>query len=402
MSRAFLARADSDTISSDLELLSEEMRPLVELELGVAEKEGLSKEEVDPLVVLSTAKSKLLHDGGYLLVVVKLEQLRHLRLQYSRAQRNLPVSWEIRLSPSGDPHRVDASRFSAVLIGIDEYASYPLQGSVSDVKLMEKYLIEDLGVPSNRIQLLVGSKEHTSLDDPIYPSRAHIVGALRSLITNPAIAHGDNIVIYYSGHGSYYSPHTEEDSEAGYIEALCPIDRDAPGDNGKPVPDISDREFNMILSLIAEAKGHHITVILDCCHSGGVCRSIPELGARTSPPTACASLSNMLDAGEKNLMHYPGYRSILAKDWFPDMDSHVALAACKDYQYARAKRVKRADGTVEGYIGIFTDSLVRVLRSGLYQKETTYAHLVRYLDKTSHQTPVVAGKHKHARLWYQG
>ncbi len=265
---------------------------------------------------------------------------------------------------------------------------------------MEKCLTEDLDVPRSRIQLLVGSNEHTSREDPMTPSRSHIISALLSIITNPEIAYGDNIIIYYSGHGSYYPPHTEEDEETGYIETLCPIDRDTLGENGKPVPDISDREFNTILSLISRAKGHCITVILDCCYSGSVCRDLPEPGARTSPPMTRATLQDMLVAGENNLKCYPGYRSILAKDWLPDMNSHVVLAACRDYQYAKAKKVKREDGTA-GYIGIFTDSLVRVLRSGSWQKETTYADLVHCLDKTPQQTPVVAGKYKDARLWYQ-
>ncbi|KAK0184132.1 peptidase C14, caspase domain-containing protein, partial [Armillaria mellea] len=203
-----------------------------------------------------------------------------------------------------------ASRFWAVLIGIDEYASYPLRGCGSDVRLMEKYLIEDLSVPRNRVQLLLGSKEHQSPEDPIYPSRAHIVDALLSLITNSNIAHGDNIIVYYSGHGSYYPYYTEEDDEPEYIETLCPIDRDTPGEDGKPVPDISDRELNMILSLISRAKGHYITVILDCCHASSVSRGLPEPGARTVPPMARATLPEMLFTGEQNLSHYPNYRSI--------------------------------------------------------------------------------------------
>ncbi|KAK0467496.1 peptidase C14, caspase domain-containing protein, partial [Armillaria novae-zelandiae] len=154
-----------------------------------------------------------------------------------------------------------------VLIGINAYATYPLRGCVPDVQLMEKYLTEDLGVPVDRIQLLVGSEEHQSLGDPTCPSRAHIVGTLLSLITNAEIAYDDNIIIYYSGHGSYYPPHTEEDSETDYIETLSPIDRDTLGDDGNHVPDISDREFNTILFLISRAKGHRITVILDCCHA---------------------------------------------------------------------------------------------------------------------------------------
>ncbi len=299
-----------------------------------------------------------------------------------------------------DPHRVDASKFWAVLIGINEYASYPLRGCVPDAQLVEKYLVENLGVPRNRIQLLLGSKEYTSPEDPMYPSRAHVVGALLSLITNPEITPGDNIIIYYSGHGSYYPPHTEEDGHTDYTETLCPIDRDTPGEDGKPVPDISDRELNTILSLISRTKGHRITVILDCCHSGGVCRNLPEPGARTSPPMARASLRDMLVVGENNLMHLPGYRSILDDDWRPDTSSHVILAACRDYQYAKAKKVIKEDGA-EGYIGIFTDSLVRVLQSGDWKEEMTYADLVHCLDKVSHQTPVAAGKHQNARLWYQ-
>ncbi len=266
---------------------------------------------------------------------------------------------------------------------------------------MERYLTENLGMPSNRIQLLLESTEHTSPDDPMYPSRAHIIDALLSLITNPEIAHGDIIIIYYAGHGSRY-PLTEddEDDETEYTEALCPIDREIPGENGKPVPDISDRELNTILTLISLSKGHRITVILDCCRSGGVSRSLPEPRARTSPRMARATFEEMLVAGDKTLKHHTGYRSILAKDWLPDMNSHVFVAACKEYQHAKEKKVKRVDGTT-GYNGIFTDLLVRFVQSGCWKKETTYADLCHCLDKVSHQTPIIAGKHADARLWYQ-
>ncbi len=86
---------------------------------------------------------------------------------------------------------------------------------------MEQYLTKDLGVPPNRIQLLLGSKEHTSPGDLMYPSRAHIIDALLSIIDNPEILYGDNIIIYYSGHGSYYLSE-EQGDETEYIEALCP------------------------------------------------------------------------------------------------------------------------------------------------------------------------------------
>lgn len=147
---------------------------------------------------------------------------------------------------------------------------------------MEKYLTEVLGVPSDRVQLLLGSTEHGP-EDPLNPSRDHIIDALLSIITNSQIAYGDNIIIYYSGHGSYYPYHMEEYDETAYIETLCPIDRDTLDANGVLIPDISDRELNTLLTQISREKGHRITVILDCCHSGGVSRSLPEPEARTSP-----------------------------------------------------------------------------------------------------------------------
>ncbi len=245
----------------------------------------------------------------------------------------------------------------------------------------------------------------------MYPSRMHITNTLLSLIYHPQIEEGDNIIIYYAGHGSSYecsdwvdveNPEYEEISfgNTGYIESLCPIDRDTRDADGNIVPDISDRELNTILTLISRAKGHHITVILDCCHSAGVSREVPPPGARTCRTTEGATLRDMLYAGEKLLRDIPGYRSILAKEWSPDEDSHVILAACKSYQFAK-ERWMDGEGGSRMCVGIFTHSLVRFLRSSYCCAETTYADLRRGLDESPLQTPVVAGTHQHARLWYQ-
>ncbi|SJL17885.1 uncharacterized protein ARMOST_21452 [Armillaria ostoyae] len=297
--------------------------------------------------------------------------------------------------------RLDSGQFSSELTGMNAIR-YGVM----------KYLIDDLGMPRERIQLLLGSKEHTSPDDPMYPSRTHITDMLFSLIDNPEIEERDNIIIYFSGHGSSYpcssyydveKPDLETEisfSGTGYIKALCPIDRDTCDTNGKPVPDISDREFNTILTLISQAKGHHITVILDCCHSSGVSRDVPPPGSCTSPGTRQATLRDMLLTGEKNLMKFPGCPSILTKDWHPNMDSHVALTACKAYQFAKEKWVDGVGGS-RVCVGVFTHSLVRLLRSGYYKAETKYEDLLLGFDKSSHQTPVVVGRYRDVRVWYQ-
>ncbi|KAK0187542.1 hypothetical protein F5146DRAFT_876875, partial [Armillaria mellea] len=170
-----------------------------------------------------------------------------------------------------------ASRFWGVIIGIDAYLTSELHGCVPDALSMEDYLRTDLGVPKDRLQLLLGPKEHIPCDNNVVPSRKNIVGTLRSLITNPNIMQGDNIVIYFSGHGSsylwedYYSQGAQNsDGESdvllptGSVEALCPIDRNEPDEKGCPIPDISDREINIIFSELSHVKGNHITLILDC------------------------------------------------------------------------------------------------------------------------------------------
>ncbi|KAK0445174.1 hypothetical protein EV421DRAFT_2018398 [Armillaria borealis] len=57
----------------------------------------------------------------------------------------------------------DSSQFWAVIIGIENYPHHHIYGCVSDAELMEKYLIENLRVPSDHIQRLLGpSGENTS------------------------------------------------------------------------------------------------------------------------------------------------------------------------------------------------------------------------------------------------
>ncbi|KAK0468940.1 caspase domain-containing protein [Armillaria novae-zelandiae] len=375
-----------DVVLSELEPTSKHLCLLDAFELAVAEQTRVPGDADETVSELETGAPR--YNAEILSI---LGSIHRLRLQSSGTQDNLQAEREVSSSLQG-------SRFYAVLIGIDEYASSPLQGCISDVRLMENYLTERLRVPADRIRRLLGSKEHSSPGHSMHPSRANIVNALLSINNHPDIVHGNNIIIFYASHGSSYSFEREGDT-LKHIEALCPIDRDTIGEDGKSVPDISDREFNTILTQISRVKGDHITVILDCCHSGSVSRGV---GVRTVSRTSHTTVEDMLLVGEQTFGSYPGYRSILSKDWHSDMDSHVILAACKADQFAMAKVVegKDRDG-VELYNGIFTDSLVRALQSDYYTRGTTYADLIGSLAYTPSQTPVVAGKRKDARVWYQ-
>ncbi len=289
-------------------------------------------------------------------------------------------------------HPVDTSRFWAVLIGVDSYELNPLRGCVTDALRMERYLTEALCMPKHRIQRLFGSKEHASSDNYHIPTRVNIIQTLVGLMNNQEIQNGDNIIIYFSGHGSGYSTAGYCSNMNDSIEALCPIDRTE--GNGSHIPDISDREINTILQNISRAKGHHITFILDCSHAG-TATGAPDQGVRKLPPLSGGSPKHMFNIADENSRQFPGYQSVCSEKWCPDMSSHVVLAACQEHQVVRETQGE------EGFQGVFTESLVRVLTSDNFSGRSTYVDLICALPAMHGQTPVVAGKYKSAQIWYQ-
>ncbi len=273
---------------------------------------------------------------------------------------------------------------------------------------MRDYLIRDLGVPKGHIISLLGrrapnaSTNHSS----ILPTRNNIITEFLKLVDNKAIQKNDHIIIYFSGHGSYYSLYQclSDAQIRDSMEALCPMDRDSDTSNAAgpiKVPDICDREFNTILSKIKLAKETNITVILDCCHSGGTARAPSKAGVNVRAiPSQRASANPvraMLNAAHNDLKGFSTYGpSVSLEDsrWQPDMASFVVLAACGEHQ--KAEEEERPSG----YQGLFTSDLIEVLRSGRLGEDVTFAGLHRSLRKWAHQTPVVAGTRKDDHLWY--
>ncbi|KAK0183539.1 caspase domain-containing protein [Armillaria mellea] len=274
---------------------------------------------------------------------------------------------------------INESRLYAVLIGIDAYRSYPLRGCVSDALAVRKYLTDDLHVPKERIECLLSPGDDCLVNSSI-PSRENIISSLLGLVQNPHIQPGDGIIIYFAGHGTSYQ---------------CTKYRDTIVNDNTPLPDISDREFNTILTHIYRAKGNRITVILDCCHTANLNRSMLDERVRAIPSLPRISFDKMLHDADQNTRRFPDYHSILDEDWLPNMDSHVILAPCREYQLT----MERREGS--GFHGAFTQSLLHTLKSGCLGKYATYTDLIDVLPWSDYQTPVVAGKRKGTRLWYQ-
>ncbi|KAK0444733.1 peptidase C14, caspase domain-containing protein [Armillaria borealis] len=350
-------------------------------------------------------------------------------------------------------------RFWAVVIGIDAYPAEKgvLRGCVSDAAKVFGFLTKNLGVPTDHITLLLGttttarwSYNRTSGTARITgqpATRTNIIDALLGLSTNSQIQKGDNIIIYFSGHGTAYhcsdNPEYPSGSPAstGTIEALCPMDRKAKGftlKGRKAIPDISDRELYTILAEISRTKGHHITVILDCCHSSGLTRHPQGKGSEESPLlrsakplSASTSIADMFAAADKRLGNFkngskPRYESISKGNWTPEIPvkTHVVLAACNAYEYAaEVEAVPTPADNLDSkservtYNGYFTVALLATLKSvirkpaSLNDKLPSYFKLVEDLvkklkeiqpDGSSNQHPVVAGASMHEPLWYTG
>ncbi len=98
----------------------------------------------------------------------------------------------------------------------------------------------------------------------------------------------------------------------------------------------------------------------------------------------------MLRTRDKGLREYylPGTVSILAENWSPMKASHVLLAACREYQFAR--EVQKDDGTVNG---IFTEALMSALRSVLCN-QSYHALCCTISAATPLQKPIAIGENR--------
>lgn len=141
----------------------------------------------------------------------------------------------------------------AVFVGINYPGTdHALRGCVNDVLMMEDLLTNHFGFTDSR-------NKRTLVDSAA--TTQNILMSLEWLVadTKP----GDVLFFHYSGHGSQiYNQNPLQDSERnGFDEMLCPIDLDW------DTKLIRDDDLKRIFDKVPE--GVNLTVILDCCHSGG-------------------------------------------------------------------------------------------------------------------------------------
>ncbi len=170
----------------------------------------------------------------------------------------------------------------ALLVGIDCYQKLDLElnleGCGNDVAIMRDALSRRFGFKDHQITALCNEQA----------TRESIREAMEALVQRAG--KDEEVVFFYSGHGSQQTDGEEHDEADGFDETLVPYDS---GRDPYPNRDISDDEIYLWL-LRLTAKTSFVTLIFDCCHSGTILRDgfgskqrrIPQ---DTRPPSELAA-----------------------------------------------------------------------------------------------------------------
>ncbi|MFK7732941.1 MAG: caspase family protein, partial [Pseudomonadales bacterium] len=142
----------------------------------------------------------------------------------------------------------------ALLVGINDYSPEvgALRGCVNDVGLMQEYLRSSYKENQLRIETLTDAD--ATRDNIISQFRNHLAKAGES----------DVVLFQFAGHGARWSSADEFRHlfPDGKDEGLVCYDSRKNGQY-----DLADKELAVLLAEVA-AQNPHITVLLDCCHSG--------------------------------------------------------------------------------------------------------------------------------------
>ncbi len=235
--------------------------------------------------------------------------------------------------------KADSARIHALLIGIAHYlpnaldgVSYPsLAGCVGDVERVEDYLLHRLGVPHSSIHKLTAAPGAEPPEPPSdQPTYENLVAAWKRLTRRAAP--GDCVYIHYTGHGGRTKTLVPEIKGAeGFDECLVPVDIGRPESRY-----LRDVELASLLAAMI-VKRLRITLVLDCCHSGGATRgaaAVTVRGTGTVDPTPRPLTS---EVGSREAL-IDGWRRWTrgsrrdvgtASGWLPRPEGYVLLAACR-------------------------------------------------------------------------
>ncbi len=292
-------------------------------------------------------------------------------------------------------------RFHALLVGIDFYlpnkladGSYPrLRGCVEDVRCVEEYLRQDLGIGEDRIERLTASYAGgTEPPEPRdrWPTYERMVAALQRL--GESAQPGDQVLFYFSGHGGRtVTSWPKLKGERGLDECLVPVDI---GDSQARY--LRDVEIARFIRELSDRK-LRFTLVLDCCHSGGGTKDMSSNQARggsfvdtTARPAASLLASESeLEIAWQELTRRGGTRDVaIGSGWLPEYSDFALMAACRASELAFEARF---DGRTRGVFTYWWLDSLRRLGLGMTYKRLHDRVLAKVHSRYETQTPVLEG-----------
>ncbi len=254
-----------------------------------------------------------------------------------------------------------AGRHHVLLIGIDAYdGGGMLTGCVNDIDAIQRFLVDRVGVPRAHIRRLAaprtGAAHETDVPEEL-PLLDTVRGALEHLGTDE-VGPEDRVFIYYSGHG------TQCIVSAGGArrfarEALLPKDKK----RGPEYRLLFDWELNALIARIA-TRTSAVTVVLDCCNSGGATRDFNAAETRGQDrfwPIPEIALAAGVDRSAGSVR---GVASALGS-----LQRCQVIAACRDDERARESA---------GEEGLSNGELTRALIARLSAVPATELHDLRW------------------------
>lgn len=153
----------------------------------------------------------------------------------------------------------------ALLVGIDRYEDFPLNGCANDINDMSRLLESKCGFNASSILRLIDQQA----------TKFAITNGLNWLLNG--LAFRDRILFFFSGHGTQLVTENSPSESDGLSEVICPFDYDWSGTNY-----ISDQYFSRVFSNIP--IGVEFIWISDSCHSGDLATINIQNNQETSTP----------------------------------------------------------------------------------------------------------------------
>ena len=266
----------------------------------------------------------------------------------------------------------------ALLVGIDRYDERsqisPLRGCANDIKAMNAYLQERAANVQLQVRTLINEQA----------TRQAIIDGFREHLQQAEA--GDTVLFYYAGHGSQDKAPEEfwTIDPDKFNETLVCYDSRTEG-----VWDLTDKELAKLISEVSD-RNPHITVVLDCCHSGSGTRSLGVSGGPSGTQTKFAKRRAPIDLRDRppssfivspvemsiNIQQQENKRGLGTRSsssntsqsgWQMPQGRHVLMAACRDSEEASEYSANNL------YCGAFSHFLLSTLQKA--KSELTYRDL---------------------------